>query len=106
MKLLKYLEENKAHYLILESKSFLQNPAQKFQSICENIGIPYEETMLKWKAGERPEDGCWAKYWYNNVHQSTGFKSYEEKEIVLPERLLPVFEESMKYYKILLNKAI
>lgn len=106
MELLKYLEENEAHYIVLESKSFLQNPAAKFKLICEDMDIPYKEAMLNWESGPRPEDGCWAKYWYNNVHQSTKFQPYQEKEVVLPLHLMPLLEESIKYYNVLLNKAI
>ena len=40
---------------------------------------PFEENMLKWKMGGRIEDGIWAKYWYNNIHKSVGFKKYKAK---------------------------
>lgn len=106
MELLQYLEENEAHYLVLDSKSFLENPKEKLEQICEHIAIPADEKMLSWEAGPRPEDGCWAKYWYGNVHRSTGFQAYQKKQIVLPRRLMPVLRESGEYYQILLDKAI
>ena len=30
--------------------------------------------MLSWDRGGIKEDGIWAKYWYENVHKSQGFK--------------------------------
>ena len=29
--------------------------------------------MLNWDRGGIKEDGVWAKYWYENVHNSEGF---------------------------------
>ncbi|MEZ4661620.1 MAG: hypothetical protein R2911_29060 [Caldilineaceae bacterium] len=43
--------------------------------------------MLSWAPGPRPEDGSWAKYWYANVHKSSGFAPYVEKDEPFPERL-------------------
>ena len=34
---------------------------------------PYDDAMLSWPAGPKPEDGVWAEHWYASAHRSTGF---------------------------------
>lgn len=62
--------------------------------------------MLEWKSGPIKEDGIWAKYWYENVHQSTGFSAYSPAIISSEIENEPTVIESMKYYNILLQHAI
>ena len=62
--------------------------------------------MLRWKAGARPEDGSWAKYWYKSVHDSTGFGKYVQKSEPFPEELKPLLEECIPYYEKLNTLAI
>ena len=54
--------------------------------------------MLEWTAGSRPEDGVWAKYWYDNVHRSTGYQPYKEKTDSFPKHLLPLLKECEGFY--------
>lgn len=69
------------------------------RKLCEFIGIPFEESMLSWIAGARPEDGCWSQYWYANVHGSTGFLPYQLKAEPFPEHLKPLLEACLPYYE-------
>jgi len=84
---------------VLDSKQILLNPKKVLTKLCERIGIPFEEAMLNWEAGARPEDGSWAKYWYNSVHRSTGFGQYSQKTEPFPEALKPLLEECKPYYE-------
>ena len=70
------------------------------------MAIPFEEKMLNWKKGARQEDGIWAKYWYKNLHNSTGFLPYTEKEINLENSNLVLSEKCQPYYEFLTNKSI
>ena len=47
--------------------------------------------MLQWEKGARIEDGIWAKYWYKNIHNSSGFLPYTEKTISLNKKLAEYF---------------
>ncbi|HSL31092.1 MAG TPA: hypothetical protein VK900_17965 [Anaerolineales bacterium] len=91
---------------VLDSKQILLNPKKVLGKLCERIGIPFQEAMLSWKAGARPEDGSWAKYWYKSVHQSTGFGKYIQKFEPFPEALKPLLEECKPYYEQLSAVAI
>ena len=58
--------------------------------------------MLSWPKGGIDEDGVWAKYWYENVHNSTGFnESTSREEIQLPIKFNSLFKEASFYYNAL-----
>jgi hypothetical protein len=91
---------------VIDSQALLRNPAGVLQRLCDQLGIPFDEQMLQWPAGPRPEDGVWAKYWYKSVHQSTGFEPYQSKTTPFPPRLLPLLAECRPYYEALAAVAL
>lgn len=92
--------------IVIDSKELLLNPRQVLEEACNKANIPFEPAMLSWQKGPIPEDGIWAKYWYENVHNSTGFKAYEPKEEEVPEGLKPLLEKCKEYYNELYSYAI
>ena len=90
----------------IDSKKVLLNPESVLNELCETIGIQFKKEMLNWKKGEILEDGIWAKYWYNNIHNSTGFKKYKPKTNQFPIHLKPLLQECLPLYNQLLEKAI
>lgn len=91
---------------VLEAKQLLLNSRRVLSQLCAQIGIPFDEAMLHWQPGVRPEDGVWAKYWYHNVHTSTGFDQYRAKNEPFPPRLLRLLAECKPHYALLAQKAI
>lgn len=91
---------------VLEAKQLLLNPRRVLSQLCAQIGIAFDEAMLQWQPGARPEDGVWAKYWYHNVHTSTGFDQYRAKHEPFPPRLLRLLAECKPHYALLAQKAI
>ena len=89
--------------IIVDSKTILINPKVTLNRLCTLVQIPFEENMLKWKMGGRIEDGIWAKYWYDNIHKSVGFKKYKAKKEPLPETLKPLLELCLPHYKNLIK---
>ncbi|HEV2123342.1 MAG TPA: sulfotransferase family protein [Chloroflexota bacterium] len=85
--------------VVLEAGEVLRNPRRVLSASCERLGLPFDEAMLTWPAGSKPEDGVWAKHWYANVHASTGFAPYWAKATTLPQRLEPLLDECMPYYE-------
>ncbi|MEM7119068.1 MAG: sulfotransferase family protein [Chloroflexota bacterium] len=106
IKLLDYLQSIGQTPPVLESQEVLKNPRRVLGELCDQMGIPFEEAMLSWEAGPRPEDGSWAKYWYHNVHKSTGFQPYKPKTEPFPEHLRPLLAECLPYYEQLAPLAI
>lgn len=91
---------------VLDSEATLRNPRGVLRELCDRIDIPFNEAMLSWSAGARPEDGIWAEYWYDSVHRSTGFQVYEPSTEPFPEHLKALFDECMPYYVALAKEAI
>ncbi|HET6596477.1 MAG TPA: hypothetical protein VFG81_12700 [Anaerolineales bacterium] len=106
IELLRQLQSMGQNPPVLDSQQLLLNPKKVLGELCKRIGIPFQEAMLSWKAGARPEDGSWAKYWYTSVHRSTGFGKYSQKSDPFPEALKPLLEECKPYYKQLSALAI
>ena len=106
LELVQYLRSLGQEPPVLDSRATLENPRAVLETLCGRTGIPFDEAMLCWAAGSRPEDGIWAKHWYAGVHRSTGFQPYEPKTEPFPEHLKPLFDECMPYYDALAREAI
>ncbi|MDC1363961.1 sulfotransferase [Schleiferiaceae bacterium] len=75
--------------IIIDSDEMLADPAATLPRICAALGLPWHAEMLSWPAGSKSYDGPWAKHWYTNVHESTGFGPPK----ALPEALTPELEK-------------
>lgn len=106
LELLEYLNSIGKTPLILDSTQTLRNPRSVLTKLCHQIGIPFDEKMLHWEAGARPEDGSWAKFWYHTLHRSTGFQKYSRKDAPFPEKLRPLLSQCQPYYEQLAALAI
>ena len=92
--------------IVLDSRTIQENPEGKLKSLCEKIDIPFDDNMLSWKAGPIKEDGCWAPYWYHNVHKSTNFNSYVPKSEAFPTHLLALLNDCIPIYNEISKRAI
>ena len=70
---LKFKKKNIPFY-ILSSEELLNSPKKELENLCDYLKINFDNNMLSWDRGGIKEDGIWAKYWYENVHKSQGFK--------------------------------
>lgn len=104
--LFNYLEKRHYKPIVLDSKYLLKNPSEILKKLCNLIDIPYFEEMLEWERGPKNEDGVWAKYWYNNVRDSTSFIPYKKKNIRLSKDLEVLYQECLPYYHCLTEKSI
>ncbi|WP_339922626.1 sulfotransferase family protein [uncultured Cyclobacterium sp.] len=105
-KLMEYLQTMQLPFVVIDAKKVLLNPEGQLRKLCDFLSLPFKEDMLNWDKGPIPEDGVWAKYWYNNVHLSTGFQRYEKKEMVFPKQLLPLLRECQPIYDRLVKHAL
>ena len=92
--------------IVLDSKQVLLHPKETLQKLCSVLNISFDENMLKWKKGPRQEDGVWAKHWYGNVHNSTGFKPYEAKKDKFPEELKSLLADCLPHYETLKSLSL
>lgn len=106
LELIEYLESIGKNPIIIDSKKLLLNPERFFRSLCIELQLPYDASMLHWEKGGRPEDGSWAKYWYHSVHRSTGFMKYVEKEPPILVELEPLLNQCLPIYEELNKRSI
>ncbi len=84
--------------VVIDSRDVLTDPAGMLSAVCERVGVAFDEAMLSWEAGPRPEDGVWAPHWYASVYASTGFGPYRPKNRPIPEALRGVLDECRGLY--------
>lgn len=106
VQVLHYLNSHELPVTVLDSAEILENPRNALTKLCHWCDIPFDDAMLSWKVGPRPEDGVWAKYWYHRVHQSTGFAPYMKTDQSVPERLQPLLKECIPLYEELLSHQL
>jgi hypothetical protein len=84
---------------VIDARDVLENPVKILRALCEAIGVEFTEAMLSWEPGLRATDGIWAKHWYGEVANTTGFRRPARREPAqVPERLGPVYERSREFY--------
>lgn len=91
--------------IVVDSRELLMNPENILKQLCTHLNLEFVDSMLSWPAEPRKEDGIWAKYWYQSLHKSTGFQSYQAKSN-FPVELKQVLSECLPYYEKLLSEAI
>ncbi|WP_421752818.1 hypothetical protein [Croceimicrobium sp.] len=102
---LQELQKAGKSYYLLDSDALAQNPERELQKLCEHLQIPFSQSMLQWPAGALKEDGLWAQFWYQRVHQSTGFEAQEKVEIPALSAADEELYQACIYYYELLKKA-
>lgn len=84
--------------LVIDAGDLLKDPESCLRKICSYVGLKFQPKMLHWNPGSLPQEGIWGKYWYEHVHQSSGFFPYEQKKRDIPAHLEPLLEECYSYY--------
>lgn len=100
------LVNNGAQVNVVDSNELLKDPENILGLICDRLDIPFDIAMLNWTPGPRTEDGVWAKYWYENVHKSSGWKKQRKKDRILPEHLVSLCEEANVYFNKMYEHSI
>jgi hypothetical protein len=96
--LLNRIIESGAVPVVVDSTNLLMNPKAILKELCQHLGIAFDTSMLSWEPGPKPEDGVWARHWYKNTHESSGFSNKESSRDPMPEKFLPVLEEATVLY--------
>ena len=96
--LLNRIIESGAVPIVVDSANLLMNPEAILKELGQHLGIAFDASMLSWESGPKPEDGVWARHWYKNTHESSGFSNKESSRDPMPEKFLPVLEEATVLY--------
>lgn len=86
---------------VLLNHDIVANPEAIMRALCKRLDLDFEEGMLSWKKGGRPEDGIWAKHWYHGSHKSTGFGKANQSSVekYLPPQFEGLLAQCMPYYE-------
>lgn len=106
VELVDYFKKHNISFVVLDSRKVLESPKKVLRKLCDFLEIPFDENMLSWQPQQRQEDGIWAKYWYHNVHKSSGFQKYKPKEEPFPKHLNKLLAECQPYYNTLIEYAL
>ncbi len=91
--------------VVVDSRELLIDPEAVLTGLCAALGLDFDDAMLSWPAGPRPEDGVWAPHWYHAVHRSTGFAPYVPKRD-FPDHLEGLLEQCLPWYEKLFAHAL
>jgi hypothetical protein len=91
---------------VIDARQLLLDPEHVLGMLCDRIGLPWDPAMLSWPPGPRPEDGPWARYWYDNVERSTGFAPYRPRSTEVPDSCRRLLAECRDFYDELNDAAI
>ncbi|KAJ4755307.1 D-alanine aminotransferase [Rhynchospora pubera] len=58
---------------VINAEDLQNDPEAVLRGLCDDLGIPFQASMLGWEAGSKEYDGVWAPWWYKGVHKSTCF---------------------------------
>lgn len=92
--------------IVIDSSRVLKDPESGLRKLCEAIEIPFEDSMLQWTPGPIGEDGIWAKYWYANVHASSGWTARIESSVAVEEKYADLYDEAMEHYQFLFDRKL
>jgi hypothetical protein len=92
--------------IVVDSAALLADPEGMLRKMCSVLEISFEDAMLSWPSGPKPEDGTWAVHWYANAHASTGFLAGIPSNDPLPTHLGPVLEAARPLYERLLEHSL
>ena len=92
--------------IVIDSNTILADPPTALQKLCEALKINWDDRMLRWDKGPKPEDGAWAPHWYDAVWASTGFSQAATALPDPPSDLQTIQNEAMAIYETLLKAAI
>ena len=71
--------------------------------LCKYSKIKFDVQMLSWKKGGIEEDGVWAKYWYQNLHNSEGFSPLNKPNEEINVNQSELLEQATYYYHQLIS---
>src|SRR3972149_5705688 len=78
LRLFEHLSDKSGHTTaVLDARDLLEDPRRILGLLCEELRVPFTDKMLSWEPGLRQTDGAWARYWYDQVAQTTTFELFK-----------------------------
>ena len=84
--------------IVVDARDVLADPPRMLRLMTEQVGVPYDEAMLRWEPGPRETDGAWGPFWYEKVYPTTGFTPYQPERRDVPRGLRSLLAECEELY--------
>lgn len=91
---------------IVDSARILTNPKAILTQLCEQLGVAWDEAMLRWEKGPHAQDGIWGTHWYDKVNASTGFGGSPGALPKLESEFANIAEQCREDYEFMLERAL
>ncbi len=91
---------------VIDARELLLDAEGVLRELCSRLDIEWYSAMLSWAPGPHPDDGAWARYWYESLHRSTGFAPYKPSEKKVPQACRPLLDRCREHYAVLKRSAI
>ena len=91
---------------VIDARDVLRQPREMLSGLCAALDVPFDDRMLRWRAGKRKTDGVWAKHWYGAVERSTGFAPYYEDDAPVADELRGLLDACQPLYDKLAQNRI
>lgn len=85
--------------IVIETRALLADPEGVLRALCERLGLPFDDAMMSWPVGPKPEDGVWAPHWYDSVWRSTGWQPYAPKNAELVPSAAAALDEAVAAFE-------
>ena len=83
---------------VIDARDLLENPKGMLRALCAAVGIPFQDSMLRWSPGPRATDGVWGPHWYGNTLRSAEFAPYRPKTERVPAERLALLDACRQHY--------
>jgi len=85
---------------VIDARDLQNEPQKTLLKLCEHTGVRFSESMLSWEKGVKATDGPWTfRGWYDNVSNTTAFKPYKERDIVIADEYEELCAECEEVYQ-------
>ena len=84
---------------VVDAGDVLRDPRRILTLLCKAVGVDFTDRMLSWAPGLRDTDGVWAKYWYKEIENTTGFHPFQDRVDQCPPGLEDILRNCQEYYR-------
>ena len=85
---------------VIDSDDLQNDPDRILRKLCNDLEIPYCNSMLRWTSGPKVYDGIWGVHWYKEINKTSGFITKSNANSQKNE-----IEKFSKNDKIIIDKA-